>query len=149
MAEPPVLGYPDYYKPFVLYTDASDVGIGAVLLQKQEEKFRIIRCLSRTFTPAERNYSSPERECLAIAHSMNLLKPYLLGTYFTVMTDNKALLTLKENANFKSRLLRWHLALQQFSCGIKHVKGQEKLGDILSRIDFPDLESKSCEYSLE
>ena len=79
MAEPPVLAYPNYSKPFVLYTDASDVGIGAVLLQKQEEKFRIIRYLSRTLTPAERNYSSPERECLAIVHSVNLLKPYLLG----------------------------------------------------------------------
>ena len=69
MAEPPVLAYPDYSKPFLLYTDASDVGIGAVLLQKQEEKFRIIR---GTLTPAERNYSSPEREFLAIAHLVNL-----------------------------------------------------------------------------
>jgi len=68
IAKPPVLAYPDYSKPFVLYTDASDVGIGAVLLQKQEEKFRIIRHLLRTLTPAARNYSSPERECLAIVH---------------------------------------------------------------------------------
>jgi len=149
MAEPPVLAYPDYSKPFVLYTDASDVGIGAVLVQKQEEKFRIIRYLSRTLTRAEENYSSPERECLAIVHSVNLLKPYLLGTSFMVMTDCKALLTLKDNANFKSRLMRWHLALQQFTFGIKDVKGEENLGDILSRIDLSYLESKSLEYSLD
>ena len=116
IAEPTVLAYPDCSKPFVLYTDASDVG------KKQEHKFRIIRYLSRTLAPAERNYSSPERECLAI------------------MTDCKALLTLKENANFVSRLMRWHLALQQFTFGIKHVKRKENLGDILSRIDFSDLE---------
>ena len=108
MAEPPVPAYPDYSKPFVLYTDAFDVGIGAVLLQKQADKLRIIRCLSRTLAPAERNYSSPKRECLAIVHSVNLLKPYVLGTNFTVMTDCKVLLTFKENANFKSRLMRWH-----------------------------------------
>jgi len=66
MAEPPVLADRYYYKPFILYTDASDVGIGAVLLQKEEEKFRIIRYLSRTLTRAERNYSSPEREHVAI-----------------------------------------------------------------------------------
>jgi len=72
MAESPVLAYPDYSKPFVLYTDASDVGIGSVLLQKQEEKFRTIRYLSKTLTPAERNYSSRERECLAIVHSVYL-----------------------------------------------------------------------------
>ena len=71
---------------------------------------------------------------------MNLLKPYLLGTNFTVMTDCKALLTLKENANFKSRLLRWHLALQHFTFRIKYVKGEENLGDSLSRIDLSDLE---------
>ena len=65
------------------------------------------------------------------------------------MTDCKALLTLKENANFKSRLIRWHLALQQFTFGIKHVKGEENMGDILSRIDLSDLESKPLEYSLE
>jgi hypothetical protein len=56
MAEPPVLAYPDYSKPFVLYTNASDVAIGAVLLQKQEEKFSIIRYLSRTLPPAQNKY---------------------------------------------------------------------------------------------
>jgi hypothetical protein len=92
MAGPPVLAFPDYSKPFVLYTDASDVGIGAVLLQKEEEKFRAIRYLSRTLTPAERNYSSPERECLATVHSLNLLKPFLLGTNFMVMTEEPGFL---------------------------------------------------------
>jgi len=136
------------FQTFVLYTDASDVGIGAVLLQKQE-KFRIIRYLSRTLTPAERNYACAETECLAIVHSVNLLTPYLLRTIFTVMSDCNALLSLNENANFKSRLMRWHLALQQLTFKIKHVKGEEKSGDILSQIDLSDLESKSFEYSLE
>jgi hypothetical protein len=144
--EPPVLAYPDFSKPFLPYSDVSDVKRGAILLQKQEEKFRIIRYLSRTLTSAERHYSSSERKCLAIVHSVNLLKPYLLDTNFTVMTDCKALLTLKENANFKSRLMRWHLALQQCTFGIKHLKGEENLGDILSRIDLSDLESKSLKY---
>jgi len=95
-----------------------------------------------------KNYSSPERECPAIVHSVNLLKPYLLGSNFTVMTDYKALLTLKESANLKSRLMRWHLALEHFTFGIKHVKREENLEDILSRIDLSDLETKSLEYFL-
>jgi len=145
MAEPPVLTYPDYFKPFVLYTDASDVGI----LQKQEDKTRIIRYLSKTLNPDERNYSSPERECIAIVHSVKLLKLCLLTRNFAVMSGHRAFLTLKQNANFKSRLMRWHLALPQFTFGIKHVKGEQILGKILSRIDLSDLESKSLEYSLE
>jgi len=80
---------------------------------------------------------------------VNLLKPYLFGTSFTVMTDCKALLTLNENANFKSRLMRWHLALQQFTFGIKNVKGEKNLGDTLSGIDLSDLESKCLEYFWE
>jgi len=75
---------------------------------------------------------------------VNLLKPYLFGTNSTVMTDCKVLLTLKGKADFKSRLMRWHLALQQFIFGIHHVKEED-----LSRIDLSDLESKSLEYSLE
>ena len=140
-AEPPLLAYRDHSQPFVLHSDAFDVVIRAVLLQKPGEKFRIIRYLSRTLTPAEINYSSPERERLAIVHSVNLLKPHRLNN-FTVTTDCKALLTLKESANFNSRLMIWHLALQQFAFGIKHVKGEENLGDILSGFDLSDLESK-------
>jgi len=65
------------------------------------------------------------------------------------MSGHRAFLTLKQNANFKSRLMRWHLALPQFTFGIKHVKGEQIFGKILSRIDLSDLESKSLEYSLE
>ena len=141
------MAYRDHSQPFVLHSDAFDVVIRAVLLQKPGEKFRIIRYLSRTLTPAEINYSSPERERLAIVHSVNLLKPHLLNN-FTVTTDCKALLTLKESANFNSRLMIWHLALQQFFL-YETRKGEEDLGDILSRIDLSDLDSKSLEYFLE
>jgi len=71
---------------------------------------RIIRYLSKTLAPVERNYSilaqrERESKCLAIVQSVNLLKPDLLSTVFAVMTDCKALLTLQENANFKLRLM--------------------------------------------
>jgi hypothetical protein len=77
-------------------------------------------------------------------HSVNLLKPYLLGTNFHGLTDCKAFLTLEENANFKSRLMTWHVALQQFIFGKKHVK-KGGIQEIFSRIDLSDLEIKSLE----
>jgi hypothetical protein len=82
MSQEPVLGYPNFSKPFVLYTDALDVAIAAVLVQEQDGHFKIIRYLFRTLNPVERNYSVSERECLAIVHALTILKPYILGNNF-------------------------------------------------------------------
>jgi hypothetical protein len=150
ISQAPVLGYPNFSKPFVLYTDASDVGIGAVLLQEQGGNSKFIRHLSLTLNPDERNYSASERECLATVHALTSFKPYLLGTDFTVMTDCKALSTMREKANFDSRIIRWVLLLEQSAFGIKYVKGHENLSDSLSRIDMSDMQSRtfSCHVGL-
>ena len=66
MTEPPVLASQDYSKSFVLYTDASDVGTGVVLLEKQEDNFRIIQYLSRTLTPAEKTILAQRRSVLQL-----------------------------------------------------------------------------------
>ena len=62
----PVAAYPDFSKPFRLYTDASNTGLGAILAQVQEGKERIICCASRSLNKSERNYSTTKKECLAI-----------------------------------------------------------------------------------
>ena len=61
----PVVAYPDFSMPFRLYTDASNIGLGSILAQKQEGKERIICCDSRTLNKSEQNYSAAKKECLA------------------------------------------------------------------------------------
>ena len=71
----PVSAYPDFNKPFRLYTDASNFGLGAILAQYQEGKERIICCASRTLNNAETNYSTRKKECLAIVWECICLDP--------------------------------------------------------------------------
>ena len=66
IASRPISAYPDFSKPFRLYTDASNLGLGAILAQKQDGKEKIICCASRTLNNAETNYSTTKKECLAI-----------------------------------------------------------------------------------
>ena len=118
-----------------LYTDASHLGIGGVLMQEQDGHFKIIRYLSRTLNPAERRYSASERECLAIVHELAIVKPCILGTNFTSMTDCRALTTMGEKTNCNFRIMRCLLLLLQFTFGIKYVKGSENLSQAPERME--------------
>ena len=79
LCELPILAYPDFSKPFILDTDASGISIGAVFSQEQEGKEKVIAYVSRTLTPAERNYSVTRRSLLAVIHFVQHYKPYLFG----------------------------------------------------------------------
>ena len=91
----PVLGFADYSKPFILETDASHVGLGAVLSQDQESELKVIVYASRRLRPSEknpRNYSSMKLELLALKWAVTeKFRTYLLGSKFEVFTDNKPL----------------------------------------------------------
>ncbi len=86
----PVLGLPDYNQPFILATDASGTGIGAVLSQANISgpPERVISYYSRSLSPAERNYSITELEALAMVKAIEHYRPYLFGRKFTVVTDH-------------------------------------------------------------
>ena len=93
LANPPILCYPDYDVPFVLYTDASNEGLGAVLYQRQSGKMSIIGYGSRTLTPAEKNYHIDSGKLLALKWAIcEQFRDYLYyAPLFTVYTDNNPL----------------------------------------------------------
>lgn len=132
----PILHAPDFTKPFILQTDASDLGYGIVLAQKDtNDREHPILYISKKFTSAERKYCTSEKECAAILYGIRKLKGYIDGqTEFCIQTDHNPLVWLKKNAGTNQRLLRWALALQAHNYTIEHKRGKDNLNvDCLSR----------------
>lgn len=138
LTEAPILTCPDFSKPFVIQTDASNVGLGAVLLQLDSNEERVIAYASRSLNQAEKNYSTTERECLAVVFAVEKFRPYVDGYNFKIITDHYSLIWLYSLKEPKGRLARWIMKLQSYNFEITHRPGKENLlADSLSR--FPGL----------
>lgn len=134
LATAPVLTCPDFDRPFVLQTVASQSGIGAVLTQDHDGEERVVAYASRTLNAAERNYSVTEKECLAVVWGIRKMRPYLEGYSFTALTDHQALKWFQTIDSPSGRLARWSLELQQYDFTIEYRKGENNLvADALSR----------------
>lgn len=130
----PVLAMPDYEREFVIQADASNFGIGAVLTQNFDDGERVIAYLSRSLSRQERNFSTTEKECLAVLYAIEKFRPYIEGSHFTVITDHFSLLWLNSLQNPSGRLARWAVRLQQYDFTIVHRKGKDHIvPDALSR----------------
>ena len=131
----PVLHLPDQQKPYILRTDASDVGLGAVLLQEHEDGVYPVLYLSRKLNGPEKNYSVIEKQCLAIVWAVNKLQVYLYGKPFILQTDHRPLLFLDQAKQTNARVMRWALALQSYKFRAESIKGSDNVGaDYLSRL---------------
>ena len=129
-----MLRNPDYSQTFQLQTDASDVGVGAVLSQGGLND-QPVAYFSKKLLDREKNYSTVEKECLAIMLGVKAFAIYLLGKPFVLQTDNRALVWLKTLKDKNSRLTRWSLALQPYTFMVEHRKGTANANaDALSRL---------------
>ena len=130
----PVLRSPNFDKVFYLQTDASDRGIGAVLLQEDCGIRHPVMYISKKLNSAEEAYSTIEKECLAIVKSVQKLREYLLGTEFVIECDHFPLQWLNKAKDNNMRLLRWSLLLQEYRFRIHHIPGvKNAVADLLSR----------------
>ena len=114
LVSPPILDYPKPNDHFILITDASDVGLGAIL---STARGTTIEYASRTRTAPETKFSTIEKECLAIVWAIRKFRHYLLGARFTLRTDHKPLEWLdsaKKSRSHFQRLERWSLELQAY-----------------------------------
>ena len=131
-----VLVTPDFSLPLVVQTDASETGVGAVLSQLREGEEHPITFISRKLLPREKNYSTVEKECLAIKWAVDKLKYYLLGRQFTLVTDHAPLVWMARNKDTNARVTRWFLALQPYEYSVTHRPGAAHgNADALSRWD--------------
>jgi hypothetical protein len=121
----PILAYPDPNAPYVLDTDASDNGLGAVLSQIQNGEERVVAYWSKTLSPAERNYCVTRRELLAVVEACKHFRCYLYGRQFLLRTDHASLVWLKSRKEPHHQVARWLETLSEFNYRMAHRKGKD------------------------
>jgi len=130
-----VLAYPDPKRTFILDTDASDVGVGAVLSQEEGGLERVIAYASRGLTKEERKYATTKKELLAMVTFTKYFKHFLLGKEFVLRTDHNSLRWLHNFQGLEGQLARWVEQLATFHYKIVHRPGkQHGNADALSRL---------------
>ncbi|CAF5024393.1 unnamed protein product, partial [Rotaria sp. Silwood1] len=129
-----VLRIPDQNLPFKIQTDASKIGIGAVLMQTHPNGDLPLAYLSKKFTTTQMNWPATEQECYAIIYAIEKWHKYLDGRSFTIETDHKPLLPFNLKQQLNSKCERWRLKLQQYQFTIRYIKGKHNtVADYLSR----------------
>jgi hypothetical protein len=132
----PILARPNYDKPFIIATDASNYGIAGILGQLDENgKERIVKCVAKTLTKAERNYNTTEREAWAAVWSITKCRPYLIRQKFQLIVDHSALKWIFNNQIKTHKMARWQMQLSEYTYEVIHKPGHNYTNaDALSRL---------------
>ena len=150
MSKTSTLAYFDLKAKTKIITDASPVGLGAVLIQEQKGRPVIISYASRSLSPVERRYSQTEREALAIVWACEHFHAYIYGVKFQLLTDHKPLEAIYGvKSKPCARVQRWVLRLQEYDFEIKYIPGKENIADSLSRLLPPNGNNQNRETETE
>ncbi|GFU29831.1 transposon Tf2-6 polyprotein [Trichonephila clavipes] len=139
LVSPPILKQADFSKSFLIRTDASNYALGAVLLQGEDKEHPVkfasrILLFQHPLNPAERNYSTTEREALAVVWAVNKFRGYIDGASITVASDHQLLRWLMKLKSPTGRLARWALQLQSFNFNMEYIPGKSSvIADMLFR----------------
>ena len=145
MIQAPILTYPDFGKQFLVASDASNVGVGAVLLQKGDKRLMPISFASRVLSPAERNYSVTERELLAVVWALKKFRQLILGFPVQVITDHLPVVDLFKKRAFvqNAKFNRWFLSVLEFNPSFRYLPGRyNTLADAMSRVAEDEVSSE-------
>src|SRR5210317_682756 len=143
MARQVILSYPDFSKPFEIYTDASKIQLRAVITQSNQP----IAFYSRKLSKAQIRYTTTERELLSIVETLKEFRNILLGQQIIVYTDH-------ENLTYKTfdsdRVMRWRLFIEEYSPDLKYIKGDKHIvANALSRLNLTQLPRKEELFTTE
>ena len=126
LASAPMLAHPKYDDAiFIVTTDASDIGMGAILSLQQQSDERPVAFASKAFNAAEKNYSATEKECKAVVWALDTqFRTYVLGRHFILKMDHSALIWLSKFKEPAGKIARWIMKLQEYDYNIRHVPGR-------------------------
>ena len=146
----PIMQSPDWDLPFEIMCDESDFAVGAVLGQRKDKKLHAIYYASKTLDDAQLNYTTTEKELLAVVYACEKFGTYLVGAKVIVYTDHAAVRYLMQKKDAKPQLIRWILLLQEFDMEIRDKKGAENVvADHLSRLPMELLESSNNKVPID
>lgn len=135
-----ILAFPDFDKPFILTTDASDKALGAVLSQNFHDGERPITFISRTLSKTEENYATNEKEMLAVVWALHSLRNFIYGAKLKIFTDHLPLTFTLSPKNNNAKLKRWKAFLEEHDYEMHYKPGKSNVvADALSRIQINSL----------
>ena len=135
LVSPPFMRSSNWDLPLEIMCDASDYAIGAVLGKREDKKAFVIYYSSKALDSAQSNYTTKEKEFLAVVFALEKFRSYIVRSHVTIFTDHASLKYLLSKKDTKPRLTRWILLCQEFNLTIKDKKGVENVvADHLSRL---------------